>query len=88
MTDTSLSSSEKCKRLFGRNEDYLIHVQWLCFRKSDKWIEYLYEHNYLSDDAKERYGNNYPQFRSDFAEVIDRGENDRNDSGKRTLFYD
>ena len=36
MTDTSLSSSEKCKRLFGRNEDYLSHVQWLCFRRSDK----------------------------------------------------
>ena len=36
MTDERLSSSEKCRRLFGRKEDYLIHVQWLCFRKSDK----------------------------------------------------
>ena len=88
MTDESLSSSEKCKRLFGRKEDYLMHVQWLCFRKSDKWLDYLYEHNYFTDNAKEQYENDYPQFRIDFSEVIDRAENDRNESGKRTLFYD
>ena len=88
MEDTNLNSDAKCRRLFDRGEDYLSHVQWLCFRKTDQWIQYLVDHNFVTPNFKSLWEENRNEAWNELSDVVDVAEELNNASGKRTLFLD
>ena len=55
MGNTNLTSDQKCRKLFDRSEDYISHVQWLCYRSNASFIDYLLEHNYITENMRQKY---------------------------------
>lgn len=88
MENENLNSDTKCRRLFDRGEEYLSHVQWLCFRHTDTWVQYLVDHNFVTPDFKNSWEENRREAWDRLDEVVDTAEEINNPSGKRTLFLD
>lgn len=88
MKDTNLDGEQKCRRLFNRSEDYISHVQWLCYSSYERFINYLVEHNYITDNMRQMYNDSPGDFYDTIEEAASQAETYNNNSGKRTLFLD
>ena len=86
MNDEDLSGNDKAEILFGRTEDYMSHVQWLCYHCYERDVQYLFDHGYFTSEIKDLWENDRRVALSKVCEIADKAETINNPSGKRTLF--